>query len=393
MTDTRYEARGVSSSKADVRQAIAQLDKGLYPGAFCQIFPLEDNAYAVPHLDGAGTKAGLAYLAYKYGFPISIFKGIAQDSIVMNLDDIACVGAVTGPIFVTQLINRNKFLVPAAIVSTLVEGCKDFCAKMNSLGLNLIYAGGETADVPDLVRTLTVDNSMFARLPRVDLVDASRIEEGDVIVGFSSTGRAVWESEPNSGIGSNGLTNARHDTLSNDYAGDAETYAPEVPESRVYCGKYQLEDPLPGDHRFTVASALLSPTRTYAPLIKHLLERKRPMMGWNYLHALIHCSGGGQTKIGKFGPEGVMYHKYDLFPTPPLFAMLQSASDLPWKEMYSTYNMGHRLEAVVPQENAGTCLDVARQCGISAKVIGKVVPRTGQTRVRIESQYGTFDYQ
>ncbi|MES2203104.1 MAG: AIR synthase related protein [Patescibacteria group bacterium] len=393
MTTTRYADRGVSSSKEDVHKATESLDKGAFPGAFCPLFKLDEHYFAVPHLDGAGTKASLAYLAHKYGFPVTVWKGIAQDSIVMNIDDVACVGAGHEPIFVTQLINRNKFLISGEVVATLVEGCKEFCANMSGPGTTLTYAGGETADVPDLVRTITVDNSVFTKVAKHHVIDASRIQIGDKIVGFSSTGQASWEDKPNSGTGSNGLTNGRHDALGHRYAADTETYAPEIHANRVYCGKYHLGDPLPGDDRFSVASALLSPTRTHLPLIKALAMNPH-MAASGHLHALIHCSGGGQTKIGKFGPDNALYVKYNLFPTPPVFAMLQGASGSSWQEMFSTFNMGHRLEAVVDARAVGTCIKVAERFNIEAKEIGEVYKSSQheKRRVCIETVHGTFDY-
>jgi len=386
----RYQERGVSSSKEEVHQAVADLDKGLFPGAFCKIMPYDRFHGSIDHTDGAGTKAGLAYLAWKHGFPINVWRGVAQDSLVMNFDDMACVGAgAKGGIFrVTQNINRNPFRIPGEVVAELVAGSAEFINTLIShTDVDIAYSGGETADVADLVRTITVDNSVSTIMFKRDVIDASRIEEGDVIVGFSSTGQATWEDAPNSGIGSNGLTNARHDCLHPDYRADNETYSPEMPPNKVYCGEYHLNDPLPGDERFTVASALLSPTRTYLPLIAELV---RYIEG--DLHALIHCTGGGQCKIGKFGPPEVEYYKNNLMPIPPLFKFLQEARDLPWLEMFSGYNMGHRLEAVLPKNRAKESIILARSSGIEADIIGKVRKRRSKDRVIIKSDQGTFRY-
>lgn len=397
---TCYEQRGVSSSKEDVHTAIAAMDKGLFPGAFCKIFPdiAGDRDYCtISHMDGAGTKADLAYLAWREGFGIGVWKGIATDSLVMNIDDMACVGAIArgvgfSPFFVTQLINRNKFRIPAEVISALIQGCSDECDSLAAPdAFHCIFAGGETADLPDLVRTITVDNAVTARMHRLTVIDASRVVPGDVIVGFSSTGQAKWEHKPNSGIGSNGLTNARHDCLSHVYAEKyPETFSPEVPDDLVYRGKYLLSDPLPDDDQFTVGSALLSPTRMYLPLIAELIRTISPIKD---LHALIHCSGGGQTKIGRFGGPGMIYLKNDLFPLPPLFAFLREASRLTWREMYMSYNMGHRLEAVVTERVVEHVIAVARERRIEAKVIGRV-ERNPNSRnlVVIETEDGQFTY-
>lgn len=384
----RYAMRGVSTGKEGVHKAIAHLDKGAFPGAFSTIVPDTHGRFLVPHADGAGTKASLAYLAHKHGADISVWHGIAQDSIVMNIDDAGCVGAFGGTLL--QIINRNKFRVPDSVVEEIVAGAEAFCDLMRGLGFDLRYVGGETADVADLVRTLTLDNCLF--IPSVqdrEIIDASRIEVGDVIVGFSSTGQTVWESEPNSGMGSNGLTNARHDVLHPMYRADTETYAPEIPPEEVYAGTYYLDDKLPGDERFTIASALLSPTRTYLPLMKALIYG----VGRHTLHAFIHCSGGGQTKIGKFGPANVTYVKDKLMNTPPLFMFLQQVRQLPWDQMFKSYNMGHRFEAVVPIPVAEMCMRIAEELGIEAKVVGEVCPRKkADERVIIKSPFGEFSY-
>lgn len=391
-TDTsRYAARGVSSGKEEVHKATAGLDKGIFPGAFCPIFPdiADDPDYgSIQHTDGAGTKSSLAFLAYCEKFGNKVWTGIAQDSIVMNVDDVACVGAL-GRMHVSQIIGRNKFLIPAEVVDSLIAGCKDFCDKMNQFGFDLVYVSGETADLPDLVRTVTVDNVVSTRIRRANVIDASHMVPGDVIIGFSSTGQTIWENGPNSGIGSNGLTNGRHDSLSSHYKSITESYAPQVPGDLVYRGMYRLKDALPGDGRFTVGGALLSPTRTYLPLIGNLLERIAPAD----IHGLIHCSGGGQTKIGKFGGPDNAYIKDNPFPVPPLFAMLQKASGETWKEMFKTFNMGHRLEAVVPERAAEACFQAASWAGIEARRVGRVEYRSSLgARVVIKGPEGMLTY-
>lgn len=374
MEMSRYEQRGVSSSKIEVHAAIEKLDRGLFPGAFCKILPdylANDSMYCcMQHADGAGTKAGLAYLFWRATGNLEVWKGIIRDSLFMNLDDAGCVGAL-GPFLVSLSIGRNKALIPGEVIKTLIEGCQEVCDQMTELGIPCIFTGGETADLGDLVRTITVDNTVTVRFRRDEVIDAREITNPAYIVGFSSTGQARWETEPNSGMGSNGLTNARHDVLSRYYRKFPETYAPETKLELVYCGDYGLYERLPGDNRFTIASALLSPTRTYLPLIKRLLEE----VGRENILGFIHCSGGGQTKIGKFGQKGIVYHKYDPFPIPPLFKLLKEARGLSDRELYESYNMGHRLEAVVPTlKIAELCIKAAAADSIEAKVVGKVIP-------------------
>ncbi len=375
MTDSPslYELRGVSASKPDVHAATKDLDKGLYPGAFCTILPdvftgSKDNCI-IQHADGAGTKAVLAYLAWRAYDEMSVWKGIAQDSMVMNLDDMACAGAL-GPFVISMTIGRNKHLIPGEVVTALIEGCRELCTFFTDLGFPCYLSGGETADIGDLVRTITVDHTVTCRFPRTSVINAGGITAPALIVGFSSTGQAVWENAPNSGIGSNGFTNARHDTLSPLYRRYAETYAPETDPTLIYRGPHLLPDPLPEDDRFSVASALLSPTRAYLPLITRLIRDIEP----HHIKGLIHCSGGGQTKIGKFGSPGIIYVKNNLFPTPPVFQMLRRVSNMSWYDMFQTYNMGHRLEAVVSgQVVADACIALARDCDIEAQVIGEVI--------------------
>lgn len=393
---TLYELRGVSASKPDVHAAIKNLDQCLFPGAFCTILPdvlaFSENHCIIQHADGAGTKAALAYLAWKLTGDLGVWKGIAQDSLVMNLDDMACAGAL-GPFIVSMTIARNKHLIPGEVITALIEGCQKLCKFLTALGISCYFSGGETADLGDLVRTITVDHTVTCRFPRADVIDAGSITAPALIVGFSSTGQATWEDAPNSGIGSNGFTNARHDVLSPGYRWRyTETYAPETPLGLIYRGPYALRDPLPEDTRFTIGSALLSPTRTYLPLIRNLTR----VLGARHIKGIFHCSGGGQTKIGNFGQPGIVYVKNNLFPVPPVFQMLQRVSNMPWQEMYQIYNMGHRLEAVVEHQGiADACIGIAKNCGIEAQVIGEIAPNEENPHARkviIKTADGEFSY-
>lgn len=389
-----YDERGVSSRKDDVEKAIKNLDKGLVPGAFCKILPdvlTGDPEYAlIAHGDGPGTKLSLAYLAWKTGAKISkVWVGPNQDSIIMNIDDMFCAGA-RGRFIIVNLLGRNKHLIPGEVLSEVVAGSQKVCDYLTSLGILCFNAGGETADIGDMVRALTMDHAIITRLRRSEVIDTCRIRPGDVIVGFSSIGQANWENVPNSGMGSNGLTDARHDSLDNSYRKHYETYAPETRTSLIYCGKHKLDDPLPGDEKnFTVGSALLSPTRTYAPLMKTLFE----CIPHGAIHAFIHCSGGGQTKIGKFGKHGIAYVKDKLFPVPPVMRFLQKAGKHSWEKMYKTFNMGHRLEGVFPKKYAKIAIRVSEACGIEAREIGFITMRKGLGRVVIiKSEFGVFTY-
>lgn len=370
---SRYEQRGVSSEKKEVHAAIAHLDKGLFPGAFCKILPdilAGSPRYCnISHSDGAGTKAVLAYLIWKWTGDLRVWKGIIRDSMFMNLDDMMCAGAL-GPFLVTLTINRNKALIPGEVISILIQECQEVCDWLTGFEIQCRFAGGETADVGDLVRTITVDNNITVRFKRSEVIDAGRIRPGAFIVGFSSTGQASWEDVPNSGMGSNGLTSARHDVLSREYRKHKETYAPETDKKLVYCGKHAHFESLSGDiGSMTIGQALLSPTRTYLPLAAKLFKE----IGRKSFLGLIHCSGGGQTKIGKFGPKGILYLKSNPFPVPPLFRMLMNVRGLTIREAYQTYNMGHRFEAVIKtMKVANQCIEIARDCGIEAKIVGKV---------------------
>lgn len=369
--------RGVSSSKTDVHKAIAKLDKGLYPGAFCKILPdylglpPDPRVCNVLHADTAGTKAGLAYMVWKKTGSIEAASNVAIDALVMNTDDVGCVGA-TGHLLVNQTIGRNSYLIPQEVIQAIINEAQAFCDMLSNHCIPCHFAGGETASVGDIVRTLDVGSSVAARMLRKDVIDASRIANGDYIVGFSSTGRAVWEDCDNTGIGANGLTNARHDCFCDEYRGDSELYAPQMPKELVFRGPYQVTDDFPGDSSFTVGGALLSPTRTYLPLIKKVLDA----VGRKHIHAIIHCSGGGQTKIGKFG-NAKRYIKVNPFPIPPVFEMIQKVSGLSWYEMYQTFNMGHRLEMVVNDKAvAQEVMHISRQeCRIESRMVGHVLDR------------------
>lgn len=393
--DARYQARGVSAAKNEVHDAIADQDKGLFPGAFCKLVPdllsADDDACLVVHADGAGTKSSLAYLAWMEGLGEQVWAGIAQDSLVMNLDDCACVGAL-GPFLVSNTIGRNAKRIPGNVIAGIVAGYQAVCDTLADEGISCVMTGGETADVGDLVRTVIADSTIVARLQRDQVVDAARMAPGDVIVGFASNGQARWEQTANSGMGSNGLTSARHDLLGGYREQYPETYAPEVDPALIYSGPHRLQDPLPGEPGTTVGDALLSPTRTYVPLIRDLIEA----VGVADLHGLIHCSGGGQAKIGKFGGSAGApnrYRKHNLLPVPPLFAALREASGTSWAEAYTVWNMGARLEAIVPETSVQACLDAAAQAQIPAQVVGVVEAASGaKNEVVLETEHGTFSY-
>jgi phosphoribosylformylglycinamidine cyclo-ligase len=395
--DARYQARGASAGKAEVHAAIAAQDQGLFPGAFCKIIPDlltgSQEHCLLMHADGAGTKSSLAYLAWREGAGDAVWRGIAQDSLAMNLDDCGCVGAL-GPFLVSNTIGRNAKRIPGPVIAAIIAGYQEVCAQLAGEGLDCIMTGGETADVGDLVRTLIADSTVTARLRRDQVIDASRMAPGDAIVGFASTGRARWETSVNSGMGSNGLTSARHDGLGGDYrARYPESYAPEVDPALIYSGPCTLADPLPGGDGMTVGQALLSPTRTYLPLIRDLIA----VIGPRDLHGLIHCSGGGQAKIGKFGAvrggRGNRYVKDAPFPVPPLFRYLQEASGCTWKEAYTVWNMGWRLEAVLPQAQVATCIRLAEACGIAAQQVGHVESAAGAAHeVLIRGEGGEHRY-
>lgn len=395
MSTSRYVQRGVSADKEDVHKAIAALDKGLFPKAFCKVVADELTGSAehciVMHADGAGTKSSLAYAYWKETGDISVWHGIAQDAIVMNLDDLLCVGA-TDNILLSSTIGRNKGLIPGEVVSALIEGTELFLQRMRDLGIGIRSTGGETADVGDLVRTVIVDSTVVCRMRRDEVIDNARIQAGDVIVALASDGHASYEDAHNAGMGSNGLTSARHDVFAKYLASKyPETFDPATPADLVYSGQAQLTDPLEGTP-LDFGKAVLSPTRTYAPIVKQVLEAMRPD-----IHGMVHCSGGAQTKVLHF-VEGLRIIKNDLFPTPALFAAIQRMSGTSWQEMYKVFNMGHRLEFYVPQERAQEIIAISESFGIAAKIIGHVEqPPIGPGGVQakevvLTSEHGTFTY-
>ncbi|MBK8498135.1 MAG: phosphoribosylformylglycinamidine cyclo-ligase [Flavobacteriales bacterium] len=388
MTQSRYEQRGVSASKEDVHRAIASLDKGLFPKAFCKVVADDLTGSAehciVMHADGAGTKSALAYAYWKETGDISVWHGIAQDAVVMNLDDLLCVGATDG-ILLSSTLGRNKRLIPGEVVSAIIEGTERFLENMRGLGIGINSTGGETADVGDLVRTVIVDSTVVCRMKRNDVIDNARIQAGDVIVALASDGQATYEGSYNAGMGSNGLTSARHDVFAKELATNyPETFDPGTPADLVYNGQARLTDPLAGTP-LDFGKAVLSPTRTYAPVVKEVLKTMR-----SDIHGMVHCSGGAQTKVLHF-VEGLRVIKDSLFPTPPLFDAIQRMSGTDWKEMYKVFNMGHRMEFYVPESRAEEIIAIARSFSIDAKVIGRVEAAQGK-EVILTSQHGTFNY-
>ena len=388
MSNNRYNLRGVSADKDDVHQAIKNIDKGLFPKAFCKIVPdylSNDDEYCiVMHADGAGTKSSLAYMYWKETADISVWKGIAQDALVMNIDDLLCVGA-TDNILLSSTIGRNKNLVPGEVISAIINGTEELLSDLRGFGVDIRSTGGETADVGDLVRTIIVDSTVVARMKKTDVITNSNIQSGDVIVGLSSFGQANYESEYNGGMGSNGLTSARHDVfakyLSEKYP---ESYDSSVPESLVYSGSKKLTDTL-ADLSVDVGKLVLSPTRTYAPIIKEILEKHRAN-----IHGMVHCSGGAQTKVLHF-VDDVHVIKDKLFDIPPLFDLIQKESKTDWKEMYKVFNMGHRMELYVPHEIVDSIIAISNSFGVEAKVIGRVEAYDGK-KLTIKSPFGEFIY-
>ncbi len=388
MSPDRYAQRGVSSGKEDVHKAIANMDKGLFPKAFCKV--VADDLTGSPdhcivmHADGAGTKSSLAYAYWKQTGDLSVWHGIAQDAIVMNLDDLLCVGA-TDNILLSSTIGRNKRLIPGEVISALIEGTEVFLQRMRDLGIGISSTGGETADVGDLVRTVIVDSTVVCRMRRDQVIDNARIQAGDVIVALESYGQATYEDGYNAGMGSNGLTSARHDIFANELAtAFPETFDPGTPSDLVYSGQARLTDPLPGTP-LDFGKAVLSPTRTYAPVVNEVFKAMRPE-----IHGMVHCSGGAQTKVLHF-VEGLRIIKDDLLPIPPLFDAIQKMSNTDWKEMYKVFNMGHRLEFYVPQARAQEVIAISKSFGIEAKIIGRV--ETAPVKeVVLTSPHGTFIY-
>ena len=385
---SRYDKRGVSSQKEDVHSAIKDLDKGLFPNAFCKIIPDilggQDEWCNIMHADGAGTKSSLAYLYWKETGDKSVWRGIAQDAVVMNLDDLLCVGA-TDNILLSSTIGRNKNLIPGEVISEIINGTEEFLESMRSHGIGIWSTGGETADVGDLVRTIIVDSTVCCRMRRSEVIDNARIQAGDVIVGLSSSGQTTYEREYNGGMGSNGLTSARHDVFSKKYAGlYPESFDPFIPADLVYSGQKTLGEPSVVDGVNT-GKLLLSPTRTYAPVIRKILDNCR-----DSVHGLVHCSGGGQTKVLHF-IDKLHVVKDNLFPVPPLFRLIQEQSGTDWKEMYRVFNMGHRMELYVPGDIVPKLIEIAASFNLEAKVVGRVKAQALQ-KLTIVSGHGTFNY-
>jgi phosphoribosylformylglycinamidine cyclo-ligase len=386
--ELKYNQRGVSASKEDVHKAISNIDKGLYPNAFCKIIPdilggITDYCN-IMHADGAGTKSSLAYIYWKETGDLSVWKGIAQDAIVMNLDDLICVGAIDN-ILVSSTIGRNKNKVPGEVIAAIIEGTEEFLQKMRDLEIGIHSTGGETADVGDLVRTIIVDSTVTARMKRSEVIE-NRIQDGDVIVGLASFGQAAYEDKYNGGMGSNGLTSARHDVFGKYLAKKyPESFDPDIPIGLVYAGSKKLTDPSEVEG-VDCGKLVLSPTRTYAPVIKSILKEH-----FRDIHGMIHCSGGAQTKVLNFIND-LEIVKDNMFPLPPLFKLIREESGTPWQEMYKVFNMGHRMEVYIPREIAENIIQISRSYGIDAQVVGYCVKATGK-RLIIQSKYGTFKYQ
>jgi phosphoribosylformylglycinamidine cyclo-ligase len=388
MSDNRYQARGVSAGKEDVHNAIKNVDKGLFPQAFCKIVPDyltgDDDFCVVMHADGAGTKTSLAYMYWKKTGDISVWKGIAQDALIMNIDDLLCVGA-TGPILLSSTIGRNKNLIPGSVISEIINGTEALLKDLRSHGIEIYSTGGETADVGDLVRTIIVDSTVIARMKRSDVISNDQIQAGDCIIGLASYGQANYENTYNSGMGSNGLTSARHDVFNYQLAKEfPESFDPNLPNDLVYSGGKLLEDEV-ADLPLNAGKLVLSPTRTYAPVIKKILDQYR-----SQIHGMVHCSGGAQTKVLHF-VNNLHIIKHNLFPIPPLFLMIQEESGTSWEEMYKVFNMGHRMEIYVPADIAAELIAISESFGIAAQVIGKVESFDGK-QVSIKSEKGEFSY-
>ncbi|MDR2963069.1 MAG: phosphoribosylformylglycinamidine cyclo-ligase [Bacteroidales bacterium] len=388
MSDQRYNARGVSAGKEDVHNAIKNIDKGLFPKAFCKIIPDilgGDPAYCnIMHADGAGTKSSLAYMYWRETGDVSVWKGIAQDALIMNIDDLLCVGAVDN-ILVSSTIGRNKLLIPGEVISAIINGTDELLQELRSMGVGVYSTGGETADVGDLVRTIIVDSTVTCRMKRADVIDNANIRPGDVIVGLESFGQASYEKEYNGGMGSNGLTSARHDVFSK-YVAEKypESYDAAVPQELVYSGNLKLTDEVENSP-LNAGKLVLSPTRTYAPVVKKLLDELRP-----HIHGMVHCSGGAQTKILHF-IDNLRIVKDNLFAVPPLFKTIQEQSGTDWKEMYKVFNMGHRLEIYLAPEHAERVIAISKSFNINAQIVGRVEESTKKELI-IRSEFGEFVY-
>ena len=398
MNNQRYMARGVSAAKEDVHAAIKNIDKGLFPQAFCKIIPDilgGDPEYCnIMHADGAGTKSSLAYAYWRETGDLSVWKGIAQDALIMNTDDLLCVGAVDN-ILVSSTIGRNKMLIPGEVISAIINGTDELMAELRDMGVGIYGTGGETADVGDLVRTIIVDSTVTCRMKRSDVINNANIRPGDVIVGLASFGQATYEHEYNGGMGSNGLTSARHDVFGKYLAEKyPETYDHAVPEELVYSGHYGLLDLSPytshdGENTngssVSVGKLVLSPTRTYAPVVRRLLDEMRPC-----IHGMVHCTGGAQTKVLHFVGENCKVIKDNMFPVPPLFRIIAEESGADWSEMYKVFNCGHRLEVYVSPENAQKVIDISRSFNIDAQIVGRI--EEGPRSLTIRSEFGEFNY-
>ena len=385
----RYMQRGVSASKEDVHAAIRNVDKGIYPKAFCKIIPDilgGDEAYCnIMHADGAGTKSSLAYIYWRETGDLSVWKGIAQDALIMNIDDLLCVGAVDG-ILVSSTIGRNKHLIPGEVIAAIINGTEELLAELRAQGIGVYATGGETADVGDLVRTIIVDSTVTCRMKRSDVIDNARIQAGDVIVGLASFGQATYETSYNGGMGSNGLTSARHDVLEHALSTRyPESYDAATPDELVYSGSKGLTEPIAGTP-LDAGRLILSPTRTYAPIIKAILDELRPK-----IHGMVHCSGGAQTKVLHF-VEGKHVIKDNMFAIPPLFELIQKESGTPWAEMYKVFNMGHRMELYVSAEDATRIIAISESFGVSAQIIGHV-EAAEKNHLTIHSPYGVLNYE
>ena len=388
--------RGVSAAKEDVHNAIKNIDKGIFPQAFCKIIPDVlggDPEYCnIMHADGAGTKSSLAYMYWRETGDLSVWKGIAQDALIMNTDDLLCVGAVDN-ILVSSTIGRNKMLIPGEVISAIINGTDELMQELRDMGIGIYGTGGETADVGDLVRTIIVDSTVTCRMKRSDVINNANIRPGDVIVGLSSCGKATYEKEYNGGMGSNGLTSARHDVFCKALATKyPESYDHNVPEELVYSGRYDINEELrmtddrnPDSPLPNVGKLVLSPTRTYAPVVKKMLDEMRPK-----IHGMVHCTGGAQTKVLHFVGDNCRVIKDNMFPVPPLFKIIQECSGTDWAEMYKVFNMGHRLEVYVSPEDAGSVVDISRSFNIDAQVVGRI--EEGKKSLLIKSKYGEFEY-
>lgn len=385
----RYHQRGVSASKEDVHQAISKLDKGLFPKAFCKIVPDHlgnDPEYCtVMHADGAGTKSSLAYIYWKETGDLSVWKGIAQDAVIMNIDDLLCVGA-TENILLSSTIGRNKNNIPGEVISAIINGTEEILDMLRRHGLNIISTGGETADLGDLVRTIAVDSTVVCRMKQSDVIDNARIKPGNIIVGLASYGKALYEDDYNGGMGSNGLTSARHDVFTHAYAAKyPETFDENLPAELIYSGNYNVTDSLPGID-VNVGKLVLSPTRTYAPVIVRVLQKFRKQ-----IDGIVHCSGGAQTKVLHF-IDNLHIIKDNLFEVPPLFKLIQEQSSTDWKEMYKVFNMGHRMEIYIDETHAKEIISISKEFDVEAEIIGRV-EKASSKKVTLKSEFGEFIYE